>query len=826
MTLRIFLCAALSVPPLLSAQTVPPSAAEEDPVAMNPFVINAEDDVGYRGRNAVIATGFSRDVQKTPVTINIVTESFIRDAGFTSYADVSDFLPSVSVEPDPYQLGSQLYSRGHQSSYYAQDGTRRYIETDLGNAARLEVIKGPATLFFGRAQPGGILNFATARPSFRQKGSIEATYSSWDRTTVRLGVQGPIKKDLLAYRVDGMWQEGDSWMDHSFSDKRQGRASLLFTPFNGRLSIKGEIERVVQNSAGNSIGQIVYNPFWFSDYEGARPEHLAWARSATGRASIAALRNLPEDATNDQIQSVLRSRWRENDSNWANDTRDAFALAAGVDRTDPRFWSFYPERRVGVTSSDTRFGHDYNAAGRGSFNDQDMFLYGVDATLNLGRHFAARVAVSHFDLERENLYSVDADRIWADRVFRFNVLRQRATNDATTYTVELTSNFDVGPTRHTVLVGGRRFDDQFVFTAGRLLSLRPDDIRRSAGSIVTAGWNPDTDPYFSLADVVADDPFVGAFTAPNDNVEEGIYGSHVLELFDGRLGTLVGARLERYQNFDVKADKVVPMAGISWAVTPDIVLFAGTSRSFEPNQPVIDGLGAQSDVRADRSANPSPAREGEGFDIGVKFGLLEGRLSGSIAYYETIRRNDFRITDEVRTEQDPRNLDADPSNNVRWYLFGGERTSRGVDVELTYQPTANLGLIFAYGYLPTAEISANPSITNPNQPNQVGTRSLNSPEHKVSLWTRYAFNEGAFNGLSLGAGVSHVDQVSISTFASDRAYAPSYTLARFSVDYTFDWAGQKIGAGIVVANAFDKEYHRGVYRGSPREVTARLRMSF
>jgi len=67
-----------------------------------------------------VATGFNRDVQRPLLAINILTEECIREAGFNSYQEMSDFIPSAYVEPSTLDGNSTAFARGH-----ARASTRR-----------------------------------------------------------------------------------------------------------------------------------------------------------------------------------------------------------------------------------------------------------------------------------------------------------------------------------------------------------------------------------------------------------------------------------------------------------------------------------------------------------------------------------------------------------------------------------------------------------------------------------------------------------------------------------------------------------------------------
>jgi outer membrane receptor protein involved in Fe transport len=249
---------ALTAPWMVIAQSAanpgnPPvvSASDQGVVTLSPFDVTA-DESGYRATNSVVATGFNRDVEHTPLTINVLTEDFIRDAGLGSYAEISQFMPNTYVVPDPTGLGSTGNARGQATSYYSQDGVRYYTEPIVRTGARVEVIKGPATLFFGRAQPGGIFNFGTRPPSAIRQQTLTVTVGSYGKKSVDLGSQGKLDgKGRFTYRLDGSYQDNGSFIDEGYDKLKFVRGAFGYK-LSDTLRLNAKV-RVLQPGANRQL---------------------------------------------------------------------------------------------------------------------------------------------------------------------------------------------------------------------------------------------------------------------------------------------------------------------------------------------------------------------------------------------------------------------------------------------------------------------------------------------------------------------------------------------------------------------------------------------
>jgi iron complex outermembrane recepter protein len=120
----------------------------------------------------------------------------------------------------------------------------------LFDVARVEVLRGPQGTLFGRNTPAGIVKIDTNRPTeaFSAQGSL--TYGSYNSIGVDFGVGGAIAPGIAAFRISGLWQHRDDWVDNGFTgedyayggyDEFAGRAQLLLTPMDG-LEILGSAQ--------------------------------------------------------------------------------------------------------------------------------------------------------------------------------------------------------------------------------------------------------------------------------------------------------------------------------------------------------------------------------------------------------------------------------------------------------------------------------------------------------------------------------------------------------------------------------------------------------
>jgi len=128
---------------------------------------------GYRATRSATGTKTDTPLRETPQTINVVPRDVLVDQQDVT---LTQALMNVSNVQPAGTLGgrTQTYNlRGFNTQTFAVDGLLMNpamnfatVNRDLANAERVEVLKGPASVLYGRGDPGGIINIVTRRPTF------------------------------------------------------------------------------------------------------------------------------------------------------------------------------------------------------------------------------------------------------------------------------------------------------------------------------------------------------------------------------------------------------------------------------------------------------------------------------------------------------------------------------------------------------------------------------------------------------------------------------------------------------------------------------------
>ncbi|MGB4061974.1 MAG: TonB-dependent siderophore receptor [Burkholderiaceae bacterium] len=198
----------------LSTVTVKERAEPEEIRAKNTF--RATETTLGKGQQAL------RDI---PQNVTVMTEKLLDDRNLDNFRDVLKttagvtFLAGETGEEDVRLRG---FSLGQGGDIY-RDGMRegQLITRDTFAADRVEVLKGSASMLFGKGSTGGVVNQVTKQPFLMDRYETELTVGSGGHRRVQADLNKQLS-DNSAVRVNAMVQNADNW---GAQDDRKGLAA-------------------------------------------------------------------------------------------------------------------------------------------------------------------------------------------------------------------------------------------------------------------------------------------------------------------------------------------------------------------------------------------------------------------------------------------------------------------------------------------------------------------------------------------------------------------------------------------------------------------------
>ncbi len=192
--------------PILSAQqtkqgstAIRPVNADEEVVILDEFQVTTTADNDNYIATDTIGTRTAAKLTETPFSIQSLTSEFMDDFLLFDPADQLNFI--AGGFPGSEETGSNTGKkvRGF-STPVLRDGFSDFSPPHRALVDRVETIRGPASALFGQAEPGGIINYVSKRPTRKSKYSLSSTYGPKNNLqSATLNASGPIIPGRLFY---------------------------------------------------------------------------------------------------------------------------------------------------------------------------------------------------------------------------------------------------------------------------------------------------------------------------------------------------------------------------------------------------------------------------------------------------------------------------------------------------------------------------------------------------------------------------------------------------------------------------------------------------
>ncbi|KEA62516.1 Ferrichrome-iron receptor [Marinobacterium lacunae] len=258
--------------PVMAADT---TAAMELPALPVSAERIGDDNVdGYVARESSAGSKTDTPVDEVPQSISVITREQIEDQAPLRAVDALRYTPGIAPEVYGGSMRSDTYtgSRGLGLDFYVNDlpvpQGKNYSgwAIDAYLIERAEYLRGPASVLYGQATPGGVLNYVTKQPSFQDIHEIHVEYGTDDWKKIGLDLGGAINdRDDLAYRLVISGLDADQSVD-PFDNQRLTIAPSLTWLIDDDTSLTLEAGYYDEDSSNNahflpSVGTVVDSPY-------------------------------------------------------------------------------------------------------------------------------------------------------------------------------------------------------------------------------------------------------------------------------------------------------------------------------------------------------------------------------------------------------------------------------------------------------------------------------------------------------------------------------------------------------------------------------------
>ncbi|WAE54103.1 TonB-dependent siderophore receptor [Stutzerimonas frequens] len=218
---------ALTCPAMASANDEPPA----EPLALEEMQVTASAEradgpvQGYRATRSASATRTDTAIHETPQSISVVPAQVVEDIGATRLEDALDYAGGVERGNNFGGQGlTEFLVRGFSTQEFYRNGfavNRGYPNMpDANTLERIEVLRGPASMLYGRGDPGGTFNIVSKQPQAERRTVLGSQVNTDGLRRGTLDTTGALDESAaFTYRLNLVAEGSDSFRDHVESER-------------------------------------------------------------------------------------------------------------------------------------------------------------------------------------------------------------------------------------------------------------------------------------------------------------------------------------------------------------------------------------------------------------------------------------------------------------------------------------------------------------------------------------------------------------------------------------------------------------------------------
>lgn len=212
----------IPVPPIAEA----PSQEESDVPVLEarPVQVLALRE-SYRVEQATTATKRATPIMETPFAIQAVPKQVIRDQQAVRLDTALNNVSGV-FQNQSFSLIESFNLRGFTTFDYYREGVRIQAaltqagRREMANLERIEVLKGPASILYGRIEPGGMINLVVKNPQAQPYHMFQQQIGSYDFYRTALDSTSKLNESgSLLYRFNMSYENSGSFREFVRNDR-------------------------------------------------------------------------------------------------------------------------------------------------------------------------------------------------------------------------------------------------------------------------------------------------------------------------------------------------------------------------------------------------------------------------------------------------------------------------------------------------------------------------------------------------------------------------------------------------------------------------------
>lgn len=544
---------------------------------------------GYVTKKSSTSTKTETDLIDIPQSITVFNKQQMKDQAVQNLGDIVRYTPGVGAAQGEGNRETFIFRGISSTADFFQDGVRDDTQyyRDLYNVERVEVLKGPNGMIFGRGGAGGLINRVTKEANWNSLREIGLQYGSFDQARGTVDYNQAIN-DVAAFRLNAMYEDGNSYRDGVSLERKGINPTVTIKPSDNTKIVAGleyfKDDRIADRGIPSRNGRPVdTNDSTFFGNARLSPTHT----------EVTAFNFLFEHLFDNGVTLKNRTRY----ANYNKFYQNVFANGA-------------------VTPASTVRIEAYNNA-----TDRQNLINQTDLTFNWDSGFIKHESLVGVELGRQRTSNFRETGFFNNATTFVNVpLSDPTANAPITWRQNGTDadNYVQNDTYAAYFQDQMKFNDQWSAIAGLRYDRFNTDYTNYRLAATNTNYNIKTsDDLFS--------PRVGLIFKPVENLS--VYSSYTIS-YVPRAGEQLASLTATNKSFDPERYNNIEV-GVKWDYTPDLALTAAIYKLERNKFAVAD------------PANPGTnqvlvdGQQVKGVEIGINGKLTDAwSVAGGYAYQD------------------------------------------------------------------------------------------------------------------------------------------------------------------------------------------------
>lgn len=167
---------------------------------------------GYNAKESTASTKTNTPLINVPQAVTVIPQDVIKDQSILSISDTVRYVPGVTASQGEGNRDALIFRGNRTTSDLFLDGIRDDVQVfrDLYNTDRIEVLKGPNGMIFGRGGAGGVINRVSKKAGWDAVKDLNFTYGAWNQKRISADFGQGITDDI-AFRFNAVYEDADSF---------------------------------------------------------------------------------------------------------------------------------------------------------------------------------------------------------------------------------------------------------------------------------------------------------------------------------------------------------------------------------------------------------------------------------------------------------------------------------------------------------------------------------------------------------------------------------------------------------------------------------------